>query len=176
MGLRDVVANIIQVPESFETAITVLLGYRMQDIVVDDSITAKRIIEFLKSYKIGRVTLLPIDMIEGSFRNFSRVESHPGFVNYAARLVETRMVSRKPVYLFGNSIVARTLDDAIEMRRSEGFIGRIVSVDGQLLSSGGSITGGFIGEETPNRSTLKEEADPRTCRKRRRIGEANTAR
>ncbi|MCB1223905.1 MAG: chromosome segregation protein SMC, partial [Mesotoga sp.] len=148
-GLRDVVANIIQVPESFETAITVLLGYRMQDIVVDDSITAKRIIEFLKSYKIGRVTLLPIDMIEGSFRNFSRVESHPGFVNYAARLVEIPDGFEKlPVYLFGNSIVARTLDDAIEMRRSEGFIGRIVSVDGQLLSSGGSITGGFIGEET----------------------------
>ena len=63
-GLRDVVANIVDVSQSFETAITILLGSRMQDIVVDDAITAKRIVEFLKTYKIGRATLLPIDMIE----------------------------------------------------------------------------------------------------------------
>ena len=148
-GLRDVVANLIQVPESYETAITILLGYRMQDIVVDDSITAKRVIEFLKTYKIGRVTLLPMDMIEGNFRNFTKVESHPGFINYAARLVDIPFGFEKlPVYLFANSVVARSLDDAIEMRKEAGFSGRIVSVDGQLLSAGGSITGGFIGEET----------------------------
>ena len=148
-GLRDVVANLIQVPESYETAITILLGYRMQDIVVDDSITAKRVIEFLKTYKIGRVTLLPMDMIEGNFRNFTKVESHPGFINYAARLVDIPFGFEKlPVYLFANSVVARSLDDAIEMRKEAGFSGRIVSVDGQLLNAGGSITGGFIGEET----------------------------
>ncbi|WP_292588673.1 chromosome segregation protein SMC [Mesotoga sp. UBA5557] len=148
-GLRDVVANLIQVPESYETAITILLGYRMQDIVVDDSITAKRVIEFLKTNKIGRVTLLPMDMIEGNFRNFTKVESHPGFINYAARLVDIPFGFEKlPVYLFANSVVARSLDDAIEMRKEAGFSGRIVSVDGQLLSAGGSITGGFIGEET----------------------------
>ncbi len=148
-GLRDVVANLIQVPESYETAITILLGYRMQDIVVDDSIIAKRVIEFLKTYKIGRVTLLPMDMIEGNFRNFTKVESHPGFINYAARLVDIPFGFEKlPVYLFANSVVARSLDDAIEMRKEAGFSGRIVSVDGQLLSAGGSITGGFIGEET----------------------------
>jgi len=147
-GLRDVVANLVGVPESYETAITILLGYRMQDIVVDDSITAKRIIEFLKSYKIGRVTLLPMDMIEGNFRSFSKAEAHPGFINYAARLVDIPSGFEKlPVYLFGNSIVVGTLDDAIEIRKAVGFSGRIVSVDGQLLSAGGSITGGFIGEE-----------------------------
>jgi chromosome segregation protein len=147
-GLRDVVANLVGVPESYETAITILLGYRMQDIVVDDSFTAKRIIEFLKSYKIGRVTLLPVDMIEGNFRSFSKAEAHPGFINYAARLVDIPSGFEKlPVYLFGNSIVVGTLDDAIDIRKAVGFSGRIVSVDGQLLSAGGSITGGFIGEE-----------------------------
>jgi chromosome segregation protein len=121
-GLREVVAHLLQVPESYETAITILLGYRMQDIVVDDSITAKRVIEFLKTYKIGRVTLLPMDMIEGNFRNFTKVESHPGFINYAARLVDIPFGFEKlPVYLFANSVVARSLDDAIEMRKEAGF-------------------------------------------------------
>jgi chromosome segregation protein len=147
-GLRDVVANLVDVPESFETSITILLGSRMQDIVVEDSITAKRIIEFLKSYKIGRVTLLPIDMIEGSFKRYSSIETHPGFVGYAAKLIHVpKGFEKLPFYLFSNAVVTRSLDDAIEMRREFGFSGRMVSVDGQLVSGGGSITGGFVGED-----------------------------
>jgi len=147
-GLRDVVANIVDVSQSFETAITILLGSRMQDIVVDDAITAKRIVEFLKTYKIGRATLLPIDMIEGSFNRYSKIENHPGFIGYAAKLIEVPEGFEKlPPYLFGNSVVTRNLDDAIEMRRELGFSGRMVSIDGQLVSGGGSITGGFIGDE-----------------------------
>lgn len=148
-GLRDVVANLVAVPQAYETAVTVLLGSRMQDIVVDDSITAKRIIEFLKSYKIGRATLLPLDMIAGNFNRFSKVESHPGFIGYAAKLVEVpENFEKLPFYLFSNAVVTDTLDNAITLRREFGFTGRMVSLDGQLVSGGGSITGGFIGDET----------------------------
>lgn len=147
-GLLDVVANVIEVSPNYETAVTILLGGRMQDIVVQDSHTAKRIVDFLKSSKIGRATLLPLDMIEGRFRNNPKIEGHPGFLGYAAKLIEVpKGFKGLPEYLFGNSIVVRSLDDAIELRKKYGYNGRIVSIDGQLLSTGGAITGGYIGDD-----------------------------
>jgi len=144
-GLVDVVANVIEAATEYETAISVLLGNRMQDIIVDDSLTAKRIVTFLKESKIGRATLLPLDMISDYFSKNKKAEKHAGFVGYAAELVEVPQgFESVPKYLFGNAIVVKTLDDAIELRREQGVNGRIVSLDGQLLSAGGAITGGFL--------------------------------
>ncbi len=144
-GLVDVVANVIETGPEQETAISVLLGNRMQDVIVDDSVTAKRIITFLKESKIGRATILPLDMISDYFSRNKKAEKHEGFIGYAAELVEIPQgFESVPRYLFGNAIVVRTLDDAIEIRREQGFGGRLVSLDGQLLSAGGSITGGYL--------------------------------
>ncbi|OAA31183.1 chromosome segregation protein SMC [Kosmotoga arenicorallina S304] len=146
-NLVDVVANVIDVPEAFETAITVLLGGHMQDIVVEDSNTAKRIVEFLKMSKIGRATLLPLDLLQSNFREDLEVKKHPGFLAFAAKAVRVnKKYSIIPEYLFGNAIIVRNLDDAIDIRRKTSFRGRIASVDGQLLSAGGSITGGYLGD------------------------------
>ncbi|AKI96916.1 chromosome segregation protein SMC [Kosmotoga pacifica] len=146
-SLIDVVANVVNVPEAFETAISVLLGGHMQDIVVEDANTAKRIVDFLKMNKIGRATLLPLDLLQSNFREDLTVKNHPGFIAFAARAVSVdRKYSIIPEYLFGNAIIVRSLDDAIDIRRKTAFRGRIVSVDGQLLSAGGSITGGYLGD------------------------------
>lgn len=147
-GLIDVVANLVEIPKTFETAVSVLLGSRMQDIVVESSITAKRIVAFLKQHKIGRLTLLPLDMLKGNFKRFKAVENHPGFLGYAAKVVDVAEEFKiVPEYLFGSAIVVKSLDDAIDIRKNLGFQGRIVSLDGQLLSAGGAITGGYIGND-----------------------------
>ncbi len=147
-GLMDVVANIIEVPPKYETAISVLLGGRMQDVVVKDSFTAKRIIEYLKGSKTGRITLLPLDMLEGKFSEYEPAEKHKGFVGYAAKLVNVPDdLDVVPRYLFRNSIIVNNLDDAIDIRKNANFYGRLVSLDGQLLSTGGAITGGYISDD-----------------------------
>ena len=146
-SLVDVVANVIDVPEAFETAISVLLGGHMQDIVVEDSSTAKRVVDFLKMNKIGRATLLPLDLLQSNFYEDAKVKKHPGFIAFAARAVKVdKKYSIIPEHLFGNAIIVRNLDDAIDIRKNTSYRGRIVSVDGQLLSVGGSITGGYLGD------------------------------
>jgi len=141
-GLVDTVGNLLDVPREYEIAIGVLLGNRLQDIVVQSSDEAKRIVEFLKVNNFGRVTLLPMDLMT-TFTHKREKIGHPGFVGYAADLVRLPPeLSTVEGYLFGNDMVVRTLDDAVEIRRRYNFKGRIVSLDGQLVSGSGAITGG----------------------------------
>ncbi len=147
-GLIDVVANIIEVPEKLETAISVLLGGRMQDIVVSNTITARRVIDFLKKHRIGRVTMLPLDTINSDFKRYRKAENHPGFVGYASKLLIAEEKYETVLdFLFGNSIIVESFDDAVQIRQNFKFMGRQVSLDGQLFSARGSITGGFVGKE-----------------------------
>ena len=141
----DVVANIIDVEKEHSKAIESLLGGRLQNVVVEDSDTAKEVINFLKIKKVGRITFLPLDLLETSkIQTNFKVKNHQGFVGYAKDLVKIPDdYSILPDYLFGNSIVVKTLDDAIEIRKEYGFKGRIATLDGELLERGGALTGGY---------------------------------
>ncbi|MBO8161561.1 MAG: chromosome segregation protein SMC [Thermosipho sp. (in: Bacteria)] len=143
-GIIDVVANIIEVPDEFLEAIEALLGGVLQHIVVDTSDNAKRILEYAKREKIGRVTLIPLDLIRRKMRNV-KVPEVEGVCGFAKNLVKINKIedykNELLDYLFGNDIVVENLDIAIEIKRKSS-VGRIATLEGDLISNTGSMTGG----------------------------------
>ncbi len=163
-GLHDVVANIVEMDEEHETAIGALLGGMIQNVVVEDSQVAKEIIEFLKEIEGGRITLLPLDLIEGRTERIPGLERHPGFIGYAVDLVRVpKGFEKLTKYLFGSDVVVRTIDDAIDIKKRFRIRGRIATLEGDLIGTRGAITGGSKREMDSllNRKTrlkkLKEE-------------------
>jgi len=145
-GVVDTVGNLIKVPEEFETAVTVLLGNRVQDVVVENVETAKKIIEFLKSQDAGRVTLLPLDNMKPWRKPDLKIE-HEGFRGYVVDLVGMEP-GLSPImgYLFGSDVLVNTLDDAVEISRAYNLKGRIATLDGQIIFSSGAMMGGSVGK------------------------------
>ena len=143
-GVRGVVADLITTEKQYETAIETALGGSIQNVVTDSEQTAKQLIEYLKKNRYGRVTFLPLTSIGGS-GGFSRPEAlkEPGVIGLASDLVhvapEYQVLAK---YLLGRVVVADTIDHAIALAKKYKYSLRIVTLEGELLSAGGSMTGG----------------------------------
>ncbi len=143
-GIVGVVADLIKVDKQYETAVETALGGSIQNIVTDTEQTAKRMIEFLKRSKAGRATFLPLTSVKNraEFRQES-VLGEPGVIGLASSLVKTGEQYRELIgYLLGRTVVARDIDAAIALARKYKYSLRIVTVEGESLSPGGSMTGG----------------------------------
>ena len=143
-GIHGVVADLIKVEKTYETAIETALGGSIQNIVTDDEETAKRMIEYLKQNKYGRATFLPLTSIKRreQFQN-DRALKEPGVIGLASDLVHTQEKYRELAgYLLGRTIVTDHIDHAIALARKYHYSLRIVTVEGESLSPGGSMTGG----------------------------------
>jgi chromosome segregation protein len=167
-GLIDVVANLIDFDKSLSTAYETLLGGAVQHVVVKTAEDAKQIIEFLKAGEYGRATFIPLDLIDASFSPISGIEHEPGFIGYAANLVNVSAEYRNlPLYLFGNDMIVKDIDCAIEIKRKYEIRSRIVTLDGELISGRGAISGGKAKEDYSNSliarkvrlKTLQEELE-----------------
>jgi chromosome segregation protein len=167
-GLIDVVANLIDFDKSLSTAYETLLGGAVQHVVVKTAEDAKQIIEFLKAGEYGRATFIPLDLIDASFSPINGIEHEPGFIGYAANLVNVSAEYKNlPLYLFGNDIIVKDIDCAIEIKRKYEIRSRIVTLDGELISGRGSISGGKAKEDYSNSliarkvrlKTLQEELE-----------------
>ncbi len=173
-GLIDVVTNLIDFEKSLSTAYETLLGGAVQHVVVETAEDGKRIIEFLKAGEYGRATFIPLDLIDTSFSPIAGVENEPGFVGYAAKLVNvSRRYETLPYYLFGNDIIVKDIDSAIAIKRKYNLRSRIVTLDGELISGRGSMSGGKSKEDYSNSliarkvrlKTLQEELENMTKEK-----------
>ena len=143
-GIHGVVADLITTEKKYETAIETALGGSIQNVVTDSEQTAKQLIEYLKKNKYGRVTFLPLTSI-GQKGGFSQQEAlrEPGVIGLASDLVQTEPQYQVLVkYLLGRVVVADTIDHAIALARKFKYTLRIVTLEGELLSAGGSMTGG----------------------------------
>ncbi len=143
-GIHGVVADIITTRKEYETAIETALGGSIQNIVTDSETTAKRLIEHLKRNRYGRATFLPLDSV-GKGGGFSQEKAlgEPGVLGLASRLVETEPQYRGLAdYLLGRVVVADNMDHAIALAGKYRHSLRIVTLEGELLSPGGSMTGG----------------------------------
>jgi chromosome segregation protein len=167
-GLIDVVANLIDFDKSLSTAYETLLGGAVQHVVVKTAEDAKQIIDFLKAGEYGRATFIPLDLIDASFSPISGIEHEPGFIGYAANLVNVSAEYKNlPLYLFGNDIIVKDIDCAIEIKRKYEIRSRIVTLDGELISGRGAISGGKAKEDYSNSliarkvrlKTLQEELE-----------------
>lgn len=143
-GIHGVVADLITTRQKYETAIETALGGSIQNIVTDSEATAKQLIEHLKKNKYGRATFLPLTSINGN-QNFSRPEAlkEKGVLGLASDLVQVDpRYQGLAKYLLGRVVVADTIDNAIALARKYKYGLRIVTLEGELLSAGGSMTGG----------------------------------
>ncbi len=146
-GVRGVVATLMEVPRELERAIEMSLGGQMQNIVVNREEDAKAMIEFLRTARLGRATFLPLCAMRP--RLLSPAEraclTLPGCVGIASELVSYAPEFR-PVMesLLGRTVVARDLDSGIAIMRKGQHAFRLVTLEGDVMHSGGSMTGGSV--------------------------------
>ena len=146
-GVHGVVATLISVPRHLERAIDMVLGAALQNVVVDREEDAKRMIDFLRQGRLGRATFLPLTAVRG--RTLSREErnvlSMPGCVGLASELI-----SFDPKYqgivdsLLGRTVLAENLDSGIAIQRAGRHAFRLVTLEGDVMHAGGSMTGGSV--------------------------------
>ena len=143
-GIHGVVADLLQAEKKYETAIETALGGSIQNIVTDNEATAKYLIEYLKRGHFGRATFLPLTSMRGKKAQVNEdAARETGVLGVANALV-----SYDPVYeglvaqLLGRTLVVDTIDHAIVIQRKYRQTLRMVTLEGELLSPGGSMTGG----------------------------------
>ena len=143
-GIKGVVADIIHVQKDYEVAIETALGGSIQNIVTDNEQTAKRMIGFLKKNRFGRATFLPLSNISGrGGLNQRDVLNEPGVVGTANTLVNAdKEYSELVMYLLGRVLVVDNIDHAIAIGKKYRHSLRMVTIEGESLSPGGSMTGG----------------------------------
>ena len=143
-NIHGPVAGLLKVPDRFTVAIETALGGAMQNIVVGREEDGKAVIQYLKRRDGGRATILPLSSIRPGFlREGEALSREPGFVG-----IGDKLISFDPRYqsvfsnLLGRVAVMENLDAAIAAARKYGYKFRIVTLDGQVLNPGGSMTGG----------------------------------
>ena len=144
-GIHGVVADIISTKKEYETAIETALGGSIQNIVTDSETTAKQLIEYLKKNKFGRATFLPLTSVGQKNNSFNQEKAlkEPGVIGLASTLVQAEKQYEGLIrYLLGKVVVVDQIDHAIALARKFQYTLRIVTLDGELLSAGGSMTGG----------------------------------
>ena len=143
-GIIGVVADIIKVQKSYETAIETALGGSIQNIVTDDEATAKRLIAYLKQNKFGRATFLPLTNISsGNGFHQDRALKEAGVLGVASSLVAyDKKFNDLIEHLLGRILVVDHIDHATVIAKKYNYSLRIVTLEGELLTPGGSISGG----------------------------------
>ncbi len=141
-GIVGVVADIIEVEKKYETAVETALGGSIQNIVTKDEPTAKKLIEYLKENKFGRATFLPLDAITAKDNN-DDLSGEEGFIGYANKLVKTdKTFNVLMKHLLGRIVVCDNMTNALKLAKKYHYSLRIVTLEGELLTPGGSISGG----------------------------------
>ena len=142
-GIHGVDADIIITSKDYELAIETALGGRIQNIVIDSENTAKILIEYLKKNKYGRATFLPLTSVRNSTFSNKEFLKEKGVIGIASDLVEYDKAYQNLVgSLLGRIVVIDNIDNAIAFEKKFRYEYRVVTLDGESLSPGGSISGG----------------------------------
>lgn len=186
-GLLGVVADLLQVEQKYEVAIETALGGSIQNIVTNDEATAKKMIGFLKQNRYGRATFLPLTSVgQKAFSANQAALAEQGVIGIGSDLVKSgSQFQGLKNYLLGRTYVVDTIDHAIALARKYQYSLRIVTLEGELLSPGGSMTGGtfkntsnLLGRkrEIEKRQKETEELQKKLESYRNRLEDINTAR
>ena len=159
-GVHGVLSKLISVSNEYSNAVEVALGAAMQNVVVSSESDAKRAINFLKQNNHGRATFLPISAIKPRDIDEKDLDDNFGFVDIASNLVECDAQYKDIVSnLLGRVIIAEDIDCAIGISKRYKNRYKIVTLDGQVMNPGGSMTGGSRskGAGVLSRANLIEE-------------------
>ena len=150
-ALRNVhgpVSRLIRTEDSYTVAIEIALGAAMQQIVVGSEADGKAAISYLKRTGGGRATFLPLSSIQGRLLQERGLENCRGFVGIASRLVTSEQQYQGIVEnLLGRTVIVQDMDAAIQMSQKYHSRFKIVTLDGQVMNPGGSMTGGSVNKE-----------------------------
>jgi chromosome segregation protein len=153
-GVHGAVAELIKVPEQYEVALETTLGAALQHVVMDDEASARAAIAFLKQRQAGRATFLPLTVIRGRSIGAAEretLERMDGFIGIAVDLIEFDPQYKEIMSsLLGQVIVARSLEEANRIAAKGGYRYRVVTLDGDLVNAGGSMTGGSLMRKNAN--------------------------
>lgn len=159
-AIKGVVGNIISVDPKYSTAIEIALGGSIQNIVTKDENDAKTLINYLKQAHLGRATFLPISAVKP--RSISASDRQylntTGCLGVASELVKCETVYRSVIdSLLGSTVVCDNLDNAVILAKRTGYAFRIVTLEGDLLSPQGSMSGGS--KKSNDSSLLSKESE-----------------
>ncbi|GKX31715.1 chromosome partition protein Smc [Vallitalea longa] len=158
-SVLGVVADIIKVDKKYEIAVETALGGGVQNIITKDEETAKRMINYLKANKYGRATFLPLTSIRTS-RNYNPITNEKGFIGYGNELVMyDDMYDNIIKYLLGRVVIVDNIDNAVRLARKYNYKLKIVTLSGEVLNPGGSLTGGSYKNKANNFLSRKRELD-----------------
>ena len=144
-GIHGTVASLITVDKKYSVAIETALGNAIQNLVVDTDADAKRAIGYLKSNNLGRATFLPISTVKSRELGENGADDLFGFVGIASDLVKTDTKYREIVkHLLAGTFVAEDIDSAVNIAKKFNHRVKVVSLDGQVINPGGSLTGGSL--------------------------------
>lgn len=148
-GIHGPVSRLIGVPAKYAAAIEVALGAAAQNIIVDSEEDAKRAIAFLKRTNGGRATFLPIGTIRPNLLKENGVENCGGFVGIASELVTYKAEYQNIISsLLGRTAIAEDIDSAAALAKRFSYRFRVVTLDGQVVNAGGSLTGGSLSKNS----------------------------
>lgn len=145
-GIHGPIGELLQVSEELSVAIDTALGSAIQHIVVSDPSSASKCISILKNNRLGRATFLPLSVIKGKAlpaSNLKKLETTPGFIGMADQLVKYQESYKNIAsHLLGTTIISRDLQSGISISKIVQNRYRVVSLEGDVIHAGGSMTGG----------------------------------
>ncbi|MBP2240097.1 chromosome segregation protein [Cytobacillus eiseniae] len=162
-GIEGAIAELIQVPKEFETAIEIALGGAMQHIIVETQQHGRHAIQYLKKNSYGRATFLPLTVMKGKSltqMQLQSIQDHSSFIGIAAHLIQfDSKYSHTINSLLGNVVIARDLQGANELAKLLQYRARIVTLDGDIVNPGGAMTGGALKQKSSSILSRKGELE-----------------
>ena len=149
-GMHGVLANIIEVPEEYQTAIEMCLGSSLQNIVTENEEDAKRLIEHLRKNNLGRASFLPITSVKG--KKLDRIKGkNTGVIGIASDVIRySKKYENIILNLLGRTVIVQDMETAIRVAKDNGYSFRIITVEGDVINPSGAITGGSVAKKTVN--------------------------
>jgi chromosome segregation protein len=176
-GIEGAVAELITVSKEYETAVETALGAAMQNIVVKDEASARQAIAFLKQNRFGRATFLPLSVVKSrkiSGQDLMRINGHTAYLGIAAELITFDQRFEQIVSnLLGHVLIAKNLEGANEIAAHSHHRYRIVTLDGDVVNPGGSMSGGSLKQK--NNSLLSRQRELETITEKLQRMEEQTA-
>jgi len=158
-GIEGAVAELVTVPVDYEVAFDVILGPIASQVITENDGFAKQAINYLKNNRFGRATFLPMNVMKSRRLApdlLSKAQNSLGFISLASDALTFDITYKQVIEnLVGNVVIAKDLDAANQMARTTGHRFRIVTLDGDVINPGGSMTGGAMNRKN-NSSVLKQ--------------------
>lgn len=163
-NIMGVVGNVIEVPERYQTAIEMALGSAIQNIITADESRAQSLVDYLKATRAGRATFMPLTSVKTRDVNYeyNPYSNYKGCIGIASQLIKyDKVYERAIASLLGATVIVDTLDNAVAVAKASRYTFRIVTLEGDILSPQGTMTGGS--KKSNDVSILGKETEINNC-------------